>query len=562
MLCVAAVALLVVGLASVSEGAVAFSVPAALSASGESAIQPAVSVGPDGTAVAVWSRPDGGSQLIQQATKRPGESAFGAPETISAVGRNAQYPVASVGADGIVTVAWIDYYSSNQDVVVATRGVGASTFGTPQTVSEINLRNYAPSLATSATGETTVLWSRPANSSTNMVITSATRPANSTTVGAFTDVGIPAGPYQLVPEGAYGIDGSLTVVWSTVAGVWASTRSAGSSSFETPVSVAALSGGLNGLMLAVGPNGLAVAVWVPVGNPTSIYSATRPDGSSSFGSAVDMTPGEFGEGEPDVAIAQDGTATVSYFSATVQNGPSLIRTMTRQPGSTTFDAAVPISTLSAWNPNMAIAPDGAVTIAWDTEDGNGQGLIEVSTRSAGSEAFSAPTTVSDSSRYSSENALAIGGDGSTVVLFKASNGFNRVIWATFQAGTPSIGEVSPATGSVDGGTSLTITGFNFTAGATVDIGSVACVNLVIVDFQTMTCDSPAQGAGVLDVTVETADSQRATAIGAFEYVAPVAPTTTTTAVPTPSTQPSPTTTMPEPVVPETDDAPVSPAFTG
>ncbi|CAB4622131.1 unannotated protein [freshwater metagenome] len=236
--------------------------------------------------------------------------------------------------------------------------------------------------------------------------------------------------------------------------------------------------------------------------------------------------------------------------------------MTRQPGSTTFDAAVPISTLSAWNPNMAIAPDGAVTITWDTEDGNGQGLVEESTRSAGSQAFSAPTTVSDPTRYSYENALAVGGDGSTVVLFRAWDGSNRVIWATSRAGTPSISGVSPATGSVDGGTSLTITGFNFTAGATVDIGSVACVNLVIVDFQTMTCESPAQGAGVLDVTVETADSQRATAIGAFEYVVPVAPTTTTTAVPTPSTQPSPTTTISEPIVPGTGEDPVSPAFTG
>ena len=146
----AALAVVVAGIVpSSTASAVAFSTPTEISPTGVSAEYPAVAIGEDGTAVSVWILHDS-TEVVQQATRRPGESSFSAPETISDLNGYAGDPTVLVGADGVVTVAWLDSYGQNANVIVATRAAGASTFGMPQTISEANVRNFAPSLATYA----------------------------------------------------------------------------------------------------------------------------------------------------------------------------------------------------------------------------------------------------------------------------------------------------------------------------------------------------------------------------------------------------------------------------
>ena len=557
-------ALLAVGISAVgTSSAVDFSAPVEISPVGVSAEYPQVSVGPDGTAVAVWILHDS-NELVQQATRRPGDASFSAPETISDLNGSAGSATVSVGADGIVTVAWLDIHGQNTEVLVATRGVGASTFGMPQRISEVDVRNYGPSLASSATGETMVLWTRSVSNSVDRVISQASRPANSTTFGTYGDVGIPGGASQWDAKGVFGTDGSLTVAWWAGSDVWVADRAPGGSIFTIPTSIGSLTAGASSVAIAGGPGGLTVVTWgALIGGVNRVYSATRDAGSASFESAVEMAPSTTGASNPNVVIAADGSITISFASASVSNGPTIIQTMTRQPGSPSFDATVLLSTFSGWNPNMVLAPDGTVIVVWDCEDGGGQGLVQQSTRSAGTQTFSVPATLSDPLRYSFSNAVGVGGDGATVVLYRAWNG-NQFIWATTQAGVPTITDVSPTSGPIAGGTALTITGFNFTSGATVSVGGASCLSVVIVDPQTITCETPAGAVGMADVTVTTTDQQIADAIGAFEYEAPPVSTTSTSTTSTSTTvAPSSTTTM-EPPEPTTTvgPEPVVPTFTG
>ncbi len=94
---------------------------------------------------------------------------------------------------------------------------------------------------------------------------------------------------------------------------------------------------------------------------------------------------------------------------------------------------------------------------------------------------------------------------------------------------PTLTGVSPSSGSQSGGTSVTLTGASFRAGATVAFGNVAtgvselATNVVVVSSTEITCTVPAQPlgqAGGADVTVTNNDGQAATLPSAWTYTLP------------------------------------------
>ena len=89
---------------------------------------------------------------------------------------------------------------------------------------------------------------------------------------------------------------------------------------------------------------------------------------------------------------------------------------------------------------------------------------------------------------------------------------------------PTLSSVAPSTGPVGGGTSITIAGSGFLNGVTVTIGGNAAGSVVRVDPNTITCVTPAGGAGATNLTVTNPDGKSATLPGGFTYVGPPAPT--------------------------------------
>jgi hypothetical protein len=68
---------------------------------------------------------------------------------------------------------------------------------------------------------------------------------------------------------------------------------------------------------------------------------------------------------------------------------------------------------------------------------------------------------------------------------------------------PTVTAVSPTSGSVTGGTLVTITGTGFTASSTVRFGAAASGTVTFVSSTQLTAVSPAEAAGTVDVTVTT-----------------------------------------------------------
>jgi plastocyanin len=101
--------------------------------------------------------------------------------------------------------------------------------------------------------------------------------------------------------------------------------------------------------------------------------------------------------------------------------------------------------------------------------------------------------------------------------------FGRMIVAAVIAQPPQVSSVNPTSGPTTGGTTVTISGINFSAGATVRFGGTLATNAVVSSSTTITATTPAHAAGAVDVVVTNPDGQAGTLAGAFTYNVPPPP---------------------------------------
>ena len=98
---------------------------------------------------------------------------------------------------------------------------------------------------------------------------------------------------------------------------------------------------------------------------------------------------------------------------------------------------------------------------------------------------------------------------------------NQSSAATFSwtiSAAPTVSSVSPISGPLAGGTAVTITGTNFSAGATVTFGSAAASNVVVVSGTQITATTPAGSAGAVTVTVTEPGALSGSLTNAFTYI--------------------------------------------
>ncbi len=83
---------------------------------------------------------------------------------------------------------------------------------------------------------------------------------------------------------------------------------------------------------------------------------------------------------------------------------------------------------------------------------------------------------------------------------------------------PTLTSISPNSGSTGGGTSVTLTGTNFTSGASVSFGGAAATNVNVVSSSTITALTPSHSAGAVNVVVTNSDGQSGTLANGYTYV--------------------------------------------
>jgi hypothetical protein len=84
------------------------------------------------------------------------------------------------------------------------------------------------------------------------------------------------------------------------------------------------------------------------------------------------------------------------------------------------------------------------------------------------------------------------------------------------AATPTITSVSPGSGSLAGGMTITITGTNLTGTSSVTFGGTAATSVIVISDSTVNCVTPAKAAGTVDVGLTTPGGST-TAPGAYQF---------------------------------------------
>ncbi len=88
---------------------------------------------------------------------------------------------------------------------------------------------------------------------------------------------------------------------------------------------------------------------------------------------------------------------------------------------------------------------------------------------------------------------------------------------TYTGPSPTVTSVSPNVGPTFGGQTVTVTGTNFAAGATVTFGGNLATSVTVVSTTTITCVTPAGGAGSVNVVVTNADGNFGTLPNGYAY---------------------------------------------
>ncbi len=91
------------------------------------------------------------------------------------------------------------------------------------------------------------------------------------------------------------------------------------------------------------------------------------------------------------------------------------------------------------------------------------------------------------------------------------------------AAPPTLSGITPASGPTAGGTTVTLSGSGFVAGATVTFGGTVASSATVASATSITATTPARTAGAVDVVVTNPDGQNARLAGAFTYEAPAPP---------------------------------------
>jgi hypothetical protein len=150
----------------------------------------------------------------------------------------------------------------------------------------------------------------------------------------------------------------------------------------------------------------------------------------------------------------------------------------------------------------------------------GTGFLVGATVIFGGTAATAVTVVSSTSITAITPTHEAEGGAVTVVVTNAdsqsgmlANGYTY----TSSNPAPTVTSVAPNTGPAGGGTTVTIAGTNFLAGATVSFGGTAATGATVVSTTSITATTAARAAGTVNVVVTNTDGQNGTLTNGYTY---------------------------------------------
>jgi hypothetical protein len=205
----------------------------------------------------------------------------------------------------------------------------------------------------------------------------------------------------------------------------------------------------------------------------------------------------------------EGLAVTSHNSGIL--GTATMDTVSAASGS----APPPAPTVTGLSPNSGAAAGGTSVTITGT---NLTGATAVRFGATAAPTFAVSSASSVTATSPAESAGTTDVTVTTPAGTSAVNPPSDQFTFTTSAAQPTVTGLSPNSGAAAGGTSVTITGTNFTEVASVRFGTVAAATFAVNSASSMTAISPAEAAGTVDVTVTTpAGSNAPTSADRFSY---------------------------------------------
>jgi hypothetical protein len=367
--------------------------PATLSDTSLYSHHPRVAVGPDSTAVVVWTADATPAQSPQtrtiQASVRPAGGGWTGPITLdTGIVGGAPVPgyvVAAVDDNGQATVAWTIWDGAHNTVKTAKHAAGASWSDWTTTVlTAPGSDGYAPTLAVNARGDAVVAWSVPSSPGYNTPneIQASSRSGSGGSWSAPASIASvpPLTTYYQDPQAVLDGQGLGTVVWRANGGIMTSRQdSSGAwSAAETLVSPAYPRSVYSPSLAvdAAGDTVLGYAVWDPSINVDrgTAYVMVRPTGGA-WGAATQLTDPTLPQDVLFVraAVSPDGTLA---FVAWIDNYNSNVQVTQKGTGwaaptwmkAQTAGKATAVGSFAQYM-SMGAANGSSARILWKTQSG-------------------------------------------------------------------------------------------------------------------------------------------------------------------------------------------------
>jgi len=274
----------------------------------------------------------------------------------------------------------------------------------------------------------------------------------------------------------------------------------------------------------------ASAIWTfttgsaATGQGATVTSISPATGPSSGATAVTLTGTNF----LTAAIVSFGQSTAG--SIKVINGTTItavaplhvagtvgITVTNKAGGRGTLPAAyMYTSTSPSTAPKLnVIHPNSGSPSGGDAVIISGSNLVKGMTVTIGG----APATITSFNTVSI-HATTPSGTGVADVVVTTPQGLSATLKGVFTFAEtpdpPSVTSVAPSSGSVNGGTTVTLKGTGFNKGAVVSVGGTLCFTIIVLDSNTITANVPAHALGSADVVVTNMDGQSSSA-GTYTY---------------------------------------------
>jgi len=230
-----------------------------------------------------------------------------------------------------------------------------------------------------------------------------------------------------------------------------------------------------------------------------------------------------------ITVVISSSAKQGFQSNTLYQHQNLLRTVDEALGVSTHPGAAATATnmseFFTTTPNTAplissVSPTSGPAAGGTTVTISGTGFAVGATVSFGGTAATNVNVVGSTTITAVTPAHASGAVNVVVTNPGGQNATSTNGYSYATAPAPTVSGVNPTSGPTAGGTSVTISGTNFAAGASVTFGGSAATGVIVNNSTTITATTPAHAAEAVDVAVINSNGQNGSKASAFTYTAP------------------------------------------